>query len=216
VLRVLQMNAHGIIRILVVDHNAIVREGIRTIIDRQSDMSVIAETSDGRNALELFRQHCPDIVLTELRLPTACGVQLCNEILNEGSDSRIIVFTDRTGDEDIYRSLQAGARSYLFKNASPDELLEAIRAVHSGLHHLPTEVAARLAARINGSALSAREIEVLRLIVSGKSNKQVAANLSITEGTVKGHVNNILSKLCVSDRTQAVVTALRRGIVTLD
>jgi DNA-binding NarL/FixJ family response regulator len=210
------MKAHGIIRILVVDDNAILREGIRTIINRQSDMSVIAETAEGLNTLELFRLHRPDIILTELRLPSACGVQLCAEIVSELSDSRIIVFTDRTGDEDIYRALQAGARSYLFKNASPDELLDAIRAVHADRYHLPQNVAARLASRINGCTLSTREIAVLELIVTGKSNKEIATALSITEGTVKGHVNNILSKLCVDDRTHAAFTALRRGILHID
>jgi len=210
------MNAHGIIRILVVDDNAIMREGVRAIVDRQSDMSVMAETSDGSDAVELFRLHRPDIVLTELRLQSACGVQLCAEIVSESSDSRIIVLTERTGDEDIYRALQAGARSYLFKTASPDELLDAIRAVYANRYHLPQNVAARLASRLNGCTLSTRELAVLELIVIGKSNKEIASALSITEGTVKGHVNNILSKFSVDDRTHAAVTALRRGIIHLD
>jgi DNA-binding NarL/FixJ family response regulator len=209
------MNAHGITRILVVDDHAIVREGIRTIIDRQSDMSVIAETSDGRNALELFLQHRPDIVLTELRLRSMCGTQVCAGILSESPQTRVIVLTDLNGDEDIYRALQAGARSYLLKSATTEELLEAIKAVRDDRYHLPQCVAARLASRINGCALSTRELTVLNLIVSGKSNKEIAAELSITEGTVKGHVNNILGKLCVNDRTQAAVTALRRGIIHL-
>lgn len=211
-----QLKSTQVIRILLIDEHAIFREGLRAIINRENDMMVDAEASDGPSGINLVGRYQPDVVVTDLRLPSIYEQHICAQILFESSRTRVIILTDCCGDEEIYRALHAGAHSYLLKNSSPEELVSAIRTVRAGLHHLPAGVAARLAARINGCALSAREIQVLRLIVSGKSNKQIAATLSITEGTVKGHVNRILSKLCVSDRTQAVVTALRRGIVALD
>jgi DNA-binding NarL/FixJ family response regulator len=204
------------IRILVVDDHPIVREGLIGIIERQSDMSVVAEASDGMEAVEMFRRHMPDVTLMDLRLPKMSGVDAITAIRKECQTARIIVLTTYDGDEDIYRALQAGAQGYLLKDTFREELLEAIRAVNDGKRRIPGPVATRLADRIGGSELTGREIEVLALIVKGRSNREIASSLAITEGTVKGHVNNILSKLGVADRTQAATTAIQRGIVHLE
>ena len=210
------MSTDKTIRLMIVDDHPIVREGLAAIIHKQPDMAVAAEAADGRRAVELFREHRPDVSLMDLRLPEMSGVQAITAIRKEFPAARIIVLTTYDGDEDIYRALQAGAQGYLLKGMSRDELLEAIRAVHSGLRRIPSPVATKLAERMGGSDLTAREIEVLKLIAKGKSNKEVASALAITEATVKGHVNNILSKLAVNDRTQAVTTALQRGIVYME
>jgi DNA-binding NarL/FixJ family response regulator len=208
-------NTHPI-RVLIVDDSIIVREGLMAIINGEADMSVVGEAADGPQAVELFRQQRPDLMLTDLRLPIMNGVEVSSAILKEFREGRIIVLTDYAGNEDIYRALKAGARSYLLKSTTRKELLETIRAVHAGHFLLPSQVAARLAERVGNSHLTIREHEVLELIVRGGSNKEIAAALAITEGTVKGHVNSILSKMGVSDRTQAATTALRRGIVHLN
>jgi two-component system NarL family response regulator len=210
------MEEQNVIKILIVDDHPIVREGLAAIINRQPDIRVTAEASNGGEALEMFRKHLPDVTLMDLRMPVMNGVEAITAIHKEFAQSRFIVLTTYDGDEDIYRALQAGAQGYLLKDMFREELLEAIRAVHSGKRRIPTAVATRLAERMAGNELTSREIEVLQLIAGGKSNKEIAAALSITEGTVKGHVNNILSKLGVSDRTQAVTTAIQRGIVHLD
>src|SRR6185436_5384714 len=181
-----------------------------------ADMEVIAQGINGQQALELYREHQPDITLMDLRMPVMSGVDAIAKIRGEFPDARIIVLTTYDGDEDIYRALQAGAQGYLLNDMFREELVEAIRAVHSGLRRIPTSVAAKLADRMGGSQLTARELEVLKLMARGKSNREIASELAITEGTVKGHVNNILSKLGVSDRTQAVTSALQRGIVHLE
>jgi two-component system NarL family response regulator len=210
------MSIDKVIRLMIVDDHPIVREGLAAIINKQSDMAVAAEAADGQTAVELFREHRPDVSLMDLRLPAMSGVQAITAIRKEFPTARIIVLTTYDGDEDIYRALQAGAQGYLLKGMCREELLEAIRAVHSGLRRIPSPVATKLADRMGGSDLTARELEVLKLIAKGNTNKEVASELSITEATVKGHVNNILSKLGVSDRTQAVTTALQRGIVYLE
>lgn len=204
------------IRVLIADDHFVVRMGLAAVIHTQTDMTVVAEATTGKQAVDLFRQHRPDVTLMDLRMPEMDGIEAITAIRREFPDSRFIVLTTYDGDEDIYRALQAGARAYLLKDMLRDALVEAIRAVHAGQRRLPAEVANRLAERMNRTELTARELEVLRLIVAGKSNKEIAAALFIAEGTVKIHINNILSKLGVSDRTQAATFALQRGIVHLD
>ena len=209
------MTRHDAIRILIADDHLVVRIGLRSMIDTQPDMNVIAEAANGREAVALFRDHQPDVTLMDLRMPVMGGVEAVGVIHAEFPDARIIVLTTYDGDENIYRALQGGARAYLLKDIPREEFLDDIRAVYQGQYCIPPAVAARLAQRIPGPELSARELEVLKLIVEGMSNKEIASALSITESTVKNHVNSILGKLNVKDRTQAATTALRRGIVTL-
>jgi DNA-binding NarL/FixJ family response regulator len=209
------MSKDNPIRILIADDHFVVRMGLAAVINTQPDMVVVAEAVNGRQAIESFRQHRPDVTLMDLRMPEMGGIEAITTIRREFNDSRLIVLTTYDGDEDIYRALQAGARSYLLKDMLRDTLIDAIRAVHAGQRRIPPEVANRLAERMDRSELTSRELEVLRLIVGGKSNKEIAAELSIAEGTVKIHINNILSKLGVSDRTQAATFALQRGIVHL-
>lgn len=210
------MSKDNPIRILVVDDHFVVRMGLTAVIGTQPDMVVVAEAINGRQAVQSFRQHRPDITLMDLRMPETNGVEAIIEIRKEYPEARFIVLTTYDGDEDIYRALQAGARGYLLKDMLRDGLLEAIRAVHAGQRRIPSEVASRLAERMTRTELTSRELEVLGLIVKGRSNKEIAAELGVAEGTVKIHINNILSKLGVSDRTQAATFALHRGIVHLD
>ena len=204
------------IRILIADDHFVVRMGLAAVINTQADMQVVAEAANGLQAAELFRQHLPDVTLMDLRMPQMQGVEAITAIRSEFPKARFIVLTTYDGDEDIYRALQAGARGYLLKDMVGDSLLDAIRAVHAGQRRIPPEVANRLAERMFRSELSAREMEVLRLIVKGKSNKEIASELGVAEGTVKIHINNLLSKLGVSDRTQATTFALQHGIIHLD
>jgi two-component system NarL family response regulator len=201
------------IRIMVIDDQAVVRQGFVSLISTVADMEIVATGSNGREAVELFRQHLPDITLIDLRMPVMSGVEAIAEIRREFPGARIIVLTTYDGDEDIYRSIQAGAQGYLLKDMFFEELESAIRKVHGGARLIPGSVAERLAARMSSTELTSRELEVLRQIVDGKSNKEIAHELSISEATVKSHINNILSKLGVSDRTQAATRALQRGIV---
>ncbi len=203
------------IRILIVDDHPIVREGIAALIERREDMTVVAEACDGNEAVTLFREHRPDVTLMDLRMPNMDGVTAIAAIRGGFPNARIIVLTTYDGDEDIYRGLRAGAKGYMLKDAPREELLDAIRAVHAGQTRIPTDVAAKLAERLNSPELTPREREVLNLIVEGRSNLEIGTILFITEGTVKAHVNSILTKLDVSDRTQAMGVALKRGIVHL-
>src|SRR3954465_1837518 len=203
------------IRIMVIDDQAVVRQGFVALINTVADMTVIAEGTNGQEAVELFRQHQPDITLMDLRMPMLSGVEAITRIRHEFPQARIIVLTTFDGDEDIYRSLQAGAQGYLLKDMFFEELEDAIRTVHAGGRRIPGIVAERLAGRVGGSDLTGRELEVLEQIVFGRSNKEIAAALDISEATVKSHVNNLLSKLGVTDRTQAATTAIRRGLVRL-
>jgi DNA-binding NarL/FixJ family response regulator len=200
---------------MVVEDHHIVRQGLVALLNTVADMTVVAEASDGKDALDLFRQHQPDVTLMDLRLPNMSGVEAVTEIRKQFASARIIVLTTFDGDEDIYRALQAGARGYLLKGMFGDELMDAIRAVHAGKSRIPAVIAERLALRMGGSPLTTRELDVLKLIVAGKSNKEIGAELAISEATVKTHINSILSKLSVTDRTQAATTALQRGLVHL-
>jgi DNA-binding NarL/FixJ family response regulator len=212
----MEMNSSSTIRLLVIDDHQVVRQGLAALLNTEPHLTVVAEGADGRQAVELFRQHQPDVTLMDLRMPTMGGVEATKTIRQEFPQARIIVLTTYDGDEDIYRALQAGAQSYLLKGVSFEELTEAIRTVHAGQRRIPAAVAERLAERMTGEALTSREVEVLEQIVRGKSNKEIAQALVISEATVKSHINSLLSKLGVADRTQAATTALQRGIVHLD
>lgn len=203
------------IRIVVVDDQAVVRQGFVSLISTVPDMEVVAEGTNGAEAVELYRRHRPDVLLTDLRMPVMGGVEAIAAIRREWPQARVIVLTAFDGDEDIYRSLQAGAQGYLLKDMFFEELESAIRTVHAGGRRIPGVVAERLAGRVGGEELTGREMEVLRLIVAGRSNKEIGADLKISEATVKSHVNSVLSKLGVTDRTQAATTALQRGLVHL-
>jgi two-component system NarL family response regulator len=209
------MSQSPTIRVLIADDHSIVRQGLATIINRDSEMTVIAQAEDGQQAINLFREDQPDIVLMDLRMPQIGGVEAITAICAEFKSARIIVLTTYDGDEDIYRGLQAGAKGYLLKDANPNELLNAIRTVHSGQQYIPPDVGAKLVQRMNNPELSERELEVLRLVAQGKSNLEIGAALNIGESTVKSHINRILSKLGVNDRTQALIVAVKRGIVNL-
>jgi DNA-binding NarL/FixJ family response regulator len=204
------------IRILVVDDHVVVRQGLVALLNMVDDMKVVGEASDGQEAIEAHRRHKPDVTLMDLRLPKLGGADAIALIRRETPAARIIVLTTFDGDEDIFRALQAGAKGYLLKGSDADELMSAIRSVYAGKSRIPAAVAEKLAERMGGPALTAREIEVLKRIVAGRSNKEIAADLFISEATVKTHINSLLSKLGVTDRTQAATTALQRGIVHLD
>lgn len=209
------MNRTEEIRVLVVDDHPIVRLGLAAFINAQAKMKVIAQAGTGEDAVELFRKHQPDVVLMDLRLPGMSGVDAIRAIRHEYPQSRFVVMTTYEGDEDIYQALEAGAQAYLIKCMQPAALVDAVLKVHSGLRVIPAAVANNLATRTPNSALTVRERDVLGLIVKGQSNREIAAELGITEGTVKCHVNVILSRLGVNDRTEAAVAALKRGIVHL-
>jgi two-component system, NarL family, response regulator len=203
------------IQVLIADDHAIFRQGLATIISRASDMKVVAQAENGQQAIDLFREHQPDVTLMDLRMPEVNGVEAIGAIHAEFKSARIIVLTTYDSDEDIYRGLQAGAKGYLLKETEPDELLNAIRTVYQGQQYIPPDVGAKLVQRLRNPELSERELAVLRAMAQGMSNADIAAALNISEGTVKSHVNRILNKLDVSDRTQAVIVAVKRGIVSL-
>jgi DNA-binding NarL/FixJ family response regulator len=203
------------IRILVAEDHLVARVGVTTIVNMQPDMTVVAEATNGQQAVDLFRRHLPDVSLLDLRMPVMGGVEAATAIRREFPAARMIALTTYGGDEDIRRALNAGVQAYLTKDVLHDELLKAIRAVHGGQTYLPSGVASALAAQMPRPDLSAREIQVLELIVQGLANKQIAYQLKIAEHTVKNHVKNILSKLGVQDRTQAATAAIQRGIIHL-
>ena len=210
------MNQSRSIRILVAEDHEIVRDGICAILNQQSDMLVVAEAGDGEQAVQLYQEHQPDVVLMDLRMPAMEGVDAIAKIRADFATAKIIILTTYDTDEDIYKGLQAGAKGYLLKDTSAEELATAIRTVDQGKKYVPQEVAMKLAERITTSELTNREMEVLRLLTKGNSNQEIGSVLTITEGTVKFHVNNILSKLGVSDRTQAVIAGLKRGLTRLE
>ncbi len=203
------------IRILVAEDHLIARVGVSTIVNLQPDMTVVAEAANGQQAVELYRTHQPDVTLLDLRMPIMSGIEAAAAIRRDFPRARLIALTTYGGDEDIRRALHAGVQAYLMKDILHDELLKAIRAVHDGQTYLPAPVAAALAAQMPRPDLSARELQVLELIVAGLANKQIAYTLNIAEYTVKNHVKNILDKLAVQDRTQAATVAIQRGIIHL-
>jgi len=204
------------VRVLLVDDHAIVRTGLRTMIDNEPGLRVVAEASNGEEGLKAYQQHRPEIVLMDLRMPGMGGVECTRAICQHHPDALVVVLTTYDGDEHIYQALRAGARAYLLKETSAEHFFEVLRSVHSGDYHLPPAIAERLAHRLPGGELSGREVEVLRLVARGDINKEIAASLGISESTVKNHLNNILGKLNVRDRTEAVTTALRRGYISLE
>jgi DNA-binding NarL/FixJ family response regulator len=198
-----------------VDDHALLRDGIAALIANQSDMELVAEASNGREAIELFRKHHPDVTLMDLQMPEMSGIDAMSAIRSEFPQARIIVLTTYAGDAQVFRALKAGARAFLLKGLLRKELLDTIRAVHAGQRRLPPEIAAEIAEHATDDALTPRELDVLRLIAGGNANKEIAAQLSLTEETVKGHVKNILAKLGANDRTHAVTIGLKRGIIEI-
>jgi two-component system NarL family response regulator len=208
--------SHSRVRVLVAEDQAIVRAGLAALVGYQSEMEVVASASDGQEAVRLYRELQPDVTLMDLRMPRQGGVEAIEAIRAGDPDARIIVLTTYDGDEDVYKALHAGAQGYLLKDAPTEELLGAIRAVARGERYIPAAVARRLADRaMAGAPLSEREIEVLRLVAAGMTNREIAAQLFIAEGTVKTHLNSVHEKLGVRDRTEAVMVAVRRGILHL-
>src|SRR5271167_2398554 len=203
------------IRILAVDDHPLIRQGIAGLVAVQTDMTLVGEASNGRDAIQQFRAHRPDVTLMDLQMPEMSGVDAIIAIRNEFPEARIIVLTTYTGDAQILRALKAGARAYLLKNLLHKELLETIRAVHTGKKTLSSEASFQLAEHATDDALTPAEVAVLRLIAAGNANKQIADQLSITEETVKGRVKNIFSKLGANDRTHAAMIGLKRGIIAL-
>jgi len=203
----------GPIRILAVDDHPVVRQGIAGLVAVHSDMSLVAEASNGREAIQQFRAHHPDVTLMDLQMPEMGGVDAMIAIRGEFPEARIIVLTTYAGDAQVLRALKAGARAYLLKNSLHKELLETIRAVHAGKKALSAEASYQIAEHATDDALTPAEVRVLRLIAEGNANKEIAAQLSISEETVKGQVRNILSKLGANDRTHAAMIGLKRGII---
>jgi DNA-binding NarL/FixJ family response regulator len=204
------------IRVLVVDDHPMIRAGLTATIDPEPDMTVVASASTGREGLEQYRQHQPDVMLIDLKMPEMGGVEAIRTIRAEFPSAKIIVVSTYQGDEDIFRALEAGAVTYLLKDMLAEKMVGIIREVAGGGRPIPPEVAQRLTDRMFQAALTTREVEVLRLVARGMRNKEIAADLKISDETVQGHVKNILAKLSVHDRTEAVAVALRRGIVHLD
>jgi len=204
-----------LIRILTVDDHPLLRKGIAALVNAEPDMKLVGEASNGQEAIESFRLHRPDVTLMDIQMPSFNGIEATSAIQSEFPDARIIVLTTYTGDAQVLRALKAGARAYILKGHVHRELLETIRAVHAGQKRIPPDVAAQLAEHATDDELTSREIDVLRLIAAGNSNKLVADQLSIGEATVKSHVTNILSKLGANDRAHAVTIGLKRGIIDL-
>ena len=203
------------IRIMTVDDHPVLRQGMAALIADESDMTLVAEATNGREAIQQFRAHRPDVTLMDLQMPEMNGLDAMIAIRGEFADARIIVLTTYAGDVQARRALQAGARAYLLKNSLHKELLDTIRAVHAGRKNLSPEVSFDLAEHAAEEALSPLEVRVLRLIAEGNSNKEIAARLSVTEDSVKGHVRNILSKLGANDRTHAAMIGIKRGIIEI-
>jgi len=205
----------GPIRILSVDDHFLLRTGVAALLSAQSDLALVAEASNGREAIEQYRKHRPDVTLMDLQMPEMNGIEAMIAIREEFPEARIIVLTTYAGDVQVLRALKAGARAYLLKSLVRKDLVETIRLVHAGKKRMLPEVATDLAEHATDDALSSREIEVLSLIAGGNANKEIAAQLSITEETVKGHIKNIFTKLGANDRTHAVTIGLKRGIIDL-
>jgi len=205
----------GVIRILTVDDHALLRKGIAALVNAEPDMKLVAEASNGAEAITEFKRHRPDVILMDLQMPEMSGIEATIAIRGDFPNARIIVLTTYPGDVQVVRALKAGARAYLLKDQVSTDLPEVIRAVHAGQKRIPPEVAAELAEHTAEDDLSSREIEVLRLVAAGNANKEIARKLFIAEETVKSHITNILAKLHANDRTHAVTTALKRGVIQL-
>jgi DNA-binding NarL/FixJ family response regulator len=206
---------HDRIRVMLVEDHHVVRQGLVALLSVIPEIEVAGSATDGLQAVEMFRATIPDVTLMDLRLPKLGGVEAIIQIRSEFPSARFIVLTTFDGDEDIFRALQAGAKAYMLKGADIEELLSTIRTVHSGKGRISAPIAEKLAERINSQELTGRELEVLERIVAGRSNRDIAADLYISEATVKSHVNSLLSKLGVADRTHAAITAIQRGIIHL-
>jgi DNA-binding NarL/FixJ family response regulator len=209
-------STHNLIRILTVDDHPVLRKGLAALVNTEPDLKLVAEASNGKEAIEAFRSHQPDITLMDIQMPGLDGIQAIESIRNEFPEARIIVLTTYSGDTQVVRALKAGARAYILKGHVLDELLDTIRAVHAGKKRIPSDVAAELADHATDDALTEREVDVLKLIAAGNGNKQIADVLSISEATVKSRITNILSKLGANDRAHAVTISLQRGIIELD
>lgn len=205
--------ARKVIRVLVADDHTVVRDGLAAIIRQEKDMDVVAEAGNGRQAVELWKRHRPDVTLMDLRMPELDGVSAIYEIRAAEPQARIIVLTTFDGDEDIYRGMRAGAKSYLLKDVQREEMFQCIREVHAGRTFVPPAIAAKLAERLPSEELTHRELEVLRLLAEGKANKIIGADLAISEVTVKSHVQALFRKLNVLSRTEAIAVANRRGLL---
>ena len=201
------------IRILVVDDHPVVREGVTTLVGGQSDMQIVGQASNGREAIQQFREHHPDITLMDMQMPVMSGLDALIAIRGEAPEARVIVLTTYVGDANVLRAIKAGARGYLLKSAVHEELLQTIRAVHAGRKAISAEASFELAEHATDDALTPAEIRVLRLIAAGNANKEIAEQLAVSEETVKGQVRNILSKLGAKDRTHAAMIGLKRGII---
>jgi two-component system, NarL family, response regulator len=203
------------IRAVIADDHPVVREGLRALVNSQQDMKVVGEAANGQQAVEQFLLHLPDILLLDLRMPEMNAIEAMHAILEKAPEARIIVLSTYNLDEDIYRSLKAGAKAYLLKDSPREQLLESIRSVHAGLLSISPSIGVRLAARLRGPDLTDREVDITRLVVAGKTNKEIGASLEITEGTVKVHISHVLKKLGAGGRADAIRIALERGIVHL-
>ena len=209
------MSSSSPIRVFSVDDHPLLREGIAALVNNQPDMVLVGEAATGAEAIQLFKQHVPDVTLMDLRLPDMSGIDTLIAIRTEFPEARIIMLTTFEGDVEIQRALQAGARGYLLKNMPPSELLDVIRQVDAGKKRIPPAIASQLAEHMTDETLTQREIEVLREVAEGKRNRNIAENLFISEETVKVHIKHIMEKLGASDRTQAVAIGVRRGIIQL-
>lgn len=204
------------IRILIVDDHPVVRAGLTSMLGMHSDLEVVSSASSGEEAMEMLPAHQPDLVLLDLRMPGMNGIDTLLAIKRLDTKIRVIVLTSFETDEDIYRAVQAGVEGYLLKNTPQKEMIEAIRAVHAGKRYIPRPIAARLAERMMRSTLTAREVEILRMLAKGLTNKQIGRAVNISEHTVRNHVNSIIEKLGVADRTGAATTAIQRGIIEME
>ncbi|MFK8185361.1 MAG: response regulator [Phormidesmis sp.] len=210
------MSVESTIRVLVAEDHNVVREGIVSILNRKKDMTVVAEAKNGKEAVELYQEHQPDLTLMDLRMPKMEGLEAIIQIRQNDPKANIVILTTYDTDEDIYQGLQAGARGYLLKDATTAELAKAVRQVAAGKRFLPSNVAIKLVERMESDELTQRERDVLALMVQGSSTAKLAEMMHLSEGTIKFHINNIFQKLDVNDRAQAIVVALRRGIIRLD